>query len=276
MFDKGIIRKSGGPRKDNETRYNEWEGLCHSTKKLQSNDFIITLSKSKGGAHCINSDNYIMREHQLHLVFPGQQSHFNILDYTVIYQLRISKINFDKICCALRFSQHLYRKIPIQNLTQTEFDIIRYELMTIGNELEMDRPLLEIICSRARVILQEISRILEKRINDISLFIMPSVLSDFLRLVELNYNRDRTVTYYAKKLNVSSDYLASLTRHYLNVTPKQIIRNHILVESMRLLAVVPMTIKEAMYQLGFQDHVTFNHFFKSLTGMSPSEFQKRQ
>lgn len=276
MFDKDITRKIGGPRKDNETCYTEWEGLCHSTKKLQSNDFIITLSKSKGGVHWIDSNEYFMRGHQLHLVFPGQQSHFSILDYTVIYQLRISKINFDKICSALRFRQHFYRKHPIQDLTPTEFEIFRYELSTIGNELGMDRPLLEIICSRARIILQEISRILEKRIEDMSVFRVPSVLADFLRLVELNYNQEHTVTYYAKKLNVSSDYLAILTRYHLNITPKQIIRDHILVESMRLLAVVPMTIKQATYQLGFQDQVAFTHFFKSLTGMSPGQFQKRQ
>ncbi|WP_343561877.1 helix-turn-helix domain-containing protein [Sphingobacterium sp.] len=276
MFDKGIIRKCGDPIKDNETCYTEWEGVCHSTKKLQSNDFIITLSKSRRGAHCIDSDNYVMQGYQLHLVFPGQQSHFSILDYTVIYQLRISKVNFDKICYALRFGQHLYRKYPIQDLTKTEFEIFRYELTTIGNELGMDRPLLEIICSRARIVLQEISRIIEKRVRDISLFRIPTVLADFLRLVELKYNQEHTVTYYAKKLNVSSDYLAILTRCHLNVTPKQIIRDHILVESMRLLAVVPMTIKEATYQLGFQDQVAFTHFFKSLTGMSPSEFQKRQ
>ncbi len=274
MFETGIVKKSGDLKKDHETLYTEWQGRLHRTRNFQNDEFIITLSESKRGAHHIDLEKHIMRGYQLHIVFPGQRSHFSILDYTFTYQLRIAKINFEKVCTALRFSLHLYRIHPVQNLTQSEFEKLRDELRNIGDELRMDRPLLEIICSRARVTLQEISRILEKRISDINLFRIPSVLFEFLQLVKLHYNKEHNVTFYAKKLNVSSGYLAILTRNHLNITPKKVIKGEILTESKRLLSLVPITIKAVMYQLGFEDQAVFTQFFKSSTGMSPTEFQK--
>lgn len=43
---------------------------------------------------------------------------------------------------------------------------------------------------------------------------------------------------------------------------------------MRLLSLVPITIKAVMFELGFEDQVAFTHFFKKASDMSPGDFQK--
>jgi AraC-like DNA-binding protein len=274
MFETGLVKKNENHIMNIGAIYIQWEGRLHRTRSQLNDEFVITLSKSKRGAHHIDMREHVMRGYQLHIVFPGQQSHFSILDHTVTYQLRITKRNFEKVCFSLRFSLYVYKKYPIQPLTELEFGKLLYELENIGNELHMHRPLLEIICSRTRITLQEISRILERKISDIHSLTIPSVLFNFIQLLELHYNKERTVAFYAQKLNVTSNYLAKLTRLHLQTTPINIIRDHVLTESMRRLSLVPITIKAVMFELGFEDQVAFTHFFKKASGMSPGDFQK--
>jgi len=60
----------------------------------------------------------------------------------------------------------------------------------------------------------------------------------------------------------------------MEISPAKVIRERILVESMRLLSLVPISVKAAMVELGFGDQVAITHFFKKLTGIPPGKFHR--
>ncbi|WP_454879242.1 helix-turn-helix domain-containing protein [Sphingobacterium detergens] len=274
MFKNGNIKASGSLEQNVGILYTEWKGRRHRTLNNKNQEVIITLSKSKRAVHHIDYRPYTMRGHQVHIVFPGQSSYFSVLEDTTAHQLIISCQTFESICLALRFNPYLYKTNPVQDLNQFEFETFIYEFTKIGYELNISSPLFEIINARTRITLQEISRILEKRISRIQILTTPQILVDFLDLIELHYKKEHTVRYYANVLNTQTGYLATLTRKHLQISPIKLIQQRILSEAKRLLSANHITIKAVMLEIGFTDQSVFAHFFKNLTGMSASTFRK--
>ena len=53
-----------------------------------------------------------------------------------------------------------------------------------------------------------------------------------------------------------------------------LIYDRILLEAKRLLKVSEMSVKDIVYELGFYDHANFSKFFRSQTGMTPTQFKE--
>ncbi len=276
MFETGTKRRSDKLSEEINIHYIEWCGRRHRTKTTRRDEFTITLSHSKRGAHHIDHHRYPMRGYQIHVVFPGQLSHFSILDHTIVCQLVIAKRSFDMLRFALRFNMQVYRTFPVQELTKPKFDILHHELKHIGNELYQDRPMFDVISSRARLTLQEISRVLEKKVSDRKLLAYPDKLAEFIDLVELHYKTEHSIAFYINKLNITQSHLASLTRKHKHITPTNIIKSRILEEAIRLLSQPSVTVKDVMLELGFTDQTVFNHFIKRMAGISPGTIKKNQ
>ncbi len=84
------------------------------------------------------------------------------------------------------------------------------------------------------------------------------------------------VSHYADTLNVSSRYLAQVTKRIAGKTPKAIIDEHICREAGRALSTTDMTVQEVAYQLGFGSQAHFTKFFRKTTGVTPTEYRKQQ
>lgn len=99
--------------------------------------------------------------------------------------------------------------------------------------------------------------------------------NDFMRAVNEHYRSNRDVHFYADKLNVSSRYLAQVTRRMSGLTPKNIIDEHLIHEIERQLKFSGKTIQEIAYSLGFSSQAHFTKFFKKLRGTSPTNYRKQ-
>ena len=84
------------------------------------------------------------------------------------------------------------------------------------------------------------------------------------------------IRHYADKLNVSTRYLAQVTKRIAGKTPKAIIDEHICLEAGRMLSVSDMTVQEVAYQFGFGSQAHFSKFFRKTMGVTPSEYRKQQ
>ena len=78
---------------------------------------------------------------------------------------------------------------------------------------------------------------------------------------------------YAERLNVSTSYLAQVTKRISGQAPKAIIDEKIISEARRLLTSTSLTVQEISYQLGFTNQAHFTKYFKKLTGLTPSDFR---
>jgi AraC-like DNA-binding protein len=93
-------------------------------------------------------------------------------------------------------------------------------------------------------------------------------------LVELHYRSHHQVAFYADKLNKSPKTLSNIFKLYSNKTPVQVIHERLAQEAKRLFFYSDQSVKEIAYDLGFTDAAHFSHFFKKMTGQSPSELRK--
>ena len=83
------------------------------------------------------------------------------------------------------------------------------------------------------------------------------------------------VHFYADQLNVSSRYLAQVTRRISCKTPKAIIDEYIVKEIERELSTTTHTVQEIANTFGFSSQAHLTKFFKKMRGLTPSAFRKK-
>ena len=82
------------------------------------------------------------------------------------------------------------------------------------------------------------------------------------------------VRFYADQLNVSSRYLAQVTRRMSGKTPKTIIDEYIIKEIERELTTTTQTVQEIANVFGFSSQAHLTKFFKKMRGVTPSAFRR--
>lgn len=97
---------------------------------------------------------------------------------------------------------------------------------------------------------------------------------EFVRLVHVNYTRERSVRFYADRLFISPKYLSMLVRDATGRTAAMWIDEFVLMEAKNLLRFSGKNIQQVAYALNFPSQSSFGKYFKHLTGLSPSEYQK--
>ena len=83
------------------------------------------------------------------------------------------------------------------------------------------------------------------------------------------------VHFYADQLNVSSRYLAQVTRRISGKTPKAIIDEYIVKEIERELSTTTHTVQEIANTFGFSSQAHLTKFFKKMKGLTPSAFRQK-
>ena len=97
----------------------------------------------------------------------------------------------------------------------------------------------------------------------------------FMENVERFYRHYSDVAFYAEQLNVSSRYLAQVTRRMASRSPKALIDERILQEVVQLLTTTRHPLKEIASELGFSSQAHLARFFHKQKGCSPTAFRQR-
>lgn len=97
---------------------------------------------------------------------------------------------------------------------------------------------------------------------------------DFMKLVHVYYTSERSVAFYASKLCISSKYLSLLVKESTGRSAARWIDEFVLMEAKNLLRFSGKNVQQVAYTLNFTNQSSFGKYFKHLTGMSPTEYQK--
>ena len=101
-----------------------------------------------------------------------------------------------------------------------------------------------------------------------------NIAYNFINSLNQNYSIHRDVGWYAEQANLSPAYFTKIVHSHIGHTPIECIKNITIIKSKMLLAQPDVSIKEVAAELNFPDQSTFFKYFKSCTGMSPSEYRK--
>ena len=99
------------------------------------------------------------------------------------------------------------------------------------------------------------------------------IVENFLQLVKEYHASERNVAFYAGKMGLTAKYLSKLVRNVSGRSAPDWIDSFVILEAKNMLKYSDMTIKEIVYRLHFPDQSSFYKFFKSRTGMIPSEYR---
>lgn len=97
---------------------------------------------------------------------------------------------------------------------------------------------------------------------------------EFMKLVHLYYTKERSVNFYASRLCISPKYLSLLVKEATGRSAARWIDYFVISEAKNLLRFSGKNIQQVAYALNFSNQSSFGKYFKHLTGMSPTEFQK--
>lgn len=100
-------------------------------------------------------------------------------------------------------------------------------------------------------------------------------VQDFLKLVHLYYTTERSVAFYAGQLFISPKYLSLLVKESTGRSAARWIDHFVIMEAKNLLRYSGKNVQQVAYALNFSNQSSFGKYFKHLTGMSPTEFQKQ-
>lgn len=101
----------------------------------------------------------------------------------------------------------------------------------------------------------------------------PELYKRFSALLQNNPTQWRTVESIAEALHVSPKHLIETVKNHSGQTPLQLIHEHLLTETKRLLFHTAQPIKEIAYTMGFTDSTNFTKWFRSKTGYTPGAYR---
>ncbi|MDN3667987.1 helix-turn-helix transcriptional regulator [Echinicola jeungdonensis] len=96
----------------------------------------------------------------------------------------------------------------------------------------------------------------------------------FKELISKHYNETHNAKDYAKKLNMSYNYLNEICKEIVNKTAKEFIDSWLLLEIKRNISEKKHTSQEIAFKMGFNEPSNFIRFFKKHTKITPIQFQE--
>lgn len=134
-----------------------------------------------------------------------------------------------------------------------------------GSVLQSYLQLILAISSREKNKLLPDKEIIKDDFNELKLF---------QNLVEEHFIVEKSLSFYADLLHVTSNTLSKKIKSKFNKTPSQIIQERVILEAKKQIHLTRKSIKEIAVELNFNDEFHFSKYFKKYVGISPTQFRK--
>ena len=166
------------------------------------------------------------------------------------------------------------RYIPVMQISDSKFDDFQSYFRFLYKESnERSTYQNEILRSILYALILEISGEYDAQYNlHAGATIKSDDLSDkFFQLLAVYYKENRTMQFYADKLNITSKYLTTAIKKATGRPVLEWLHEAVLVEAKMLLKTTGMTVQEISDRLNFSSPSAFVQFFKKHTGTTPKK-----
>ena len=99
------------------------------------------------------------------------------------------------------------------------------------------------------------------------------VFEEFIKEVNRYHGTERSLSFYADRLNLTPNYLSGRIKEYSGKTAIEWIEDAVILEAKTLLKHSKLSIQEIAYKLQFPTQTFFGKYFKRIAGMSPSQYR---
>lgn len=298
-FDKEPLYQALCERRRLALDFSEIEGQCvyahfncDSVDGLPRNDFqlqgAVFFLVSRGKVNVRHKDlKYQMTGPSLMVFPPGGSVCFNLIE-NVEAEVHALYVTYDFMqdlnlsLSVLSSEEFIERPRPDVELTEKELSqVMRFcKIMSTAMADDYNQTLsTHIVSSMVCALIYQLMVFAFKRVDVTLSERTPNRRSnyvrEFLKLVHLNYTRERSVAYYASKLCVSPKYLSILLKESTGRSAASWIDHFVIMEAKNLLRFSGKNVQQVAYALNFVNQSAFGKYFKHITGMSPTEYQKQ-
>ncbi len=159
---------------------------------------------------------------------------------------------------------------PILKLEKVDSDWMHRIGQLITTELDTAFPNIQTSSNLTNAMLNKIL-LLSKNHRAIS---RPQQIAiQFKQLVYQHFIIEKSISFYADRLTVSSNYLNRCVKMVFNKSCKEVITEVAILNSQILLADNTKSISEISFYLNYEDTSYFTRLFKNFTGTTPSEYR---
>lgn len=251
-------------------------------KSPHSKDHFCFIFVQQGTMHMqVEDRRYVVGEGNICLIFPEQLSSKEKISkdfhgYMVLFDevLFCSDILKNELKI---YNYNLSEKLNHLELPETERDDIK---MLLGQVEKLYHDLTSVKKEQARfyikILLLKLVEYAHKKwdeslpVNDKS-----KIYARFLELLERNYKTERSVSWYAEKLNISPKKLNEITKKLAGLTSIETIHTRIMNEIKQLLLLSNYSHKEIAFELGFNSPAALNKFVKAKLDETPTDLQQQ-
>ena len=242
---------------------------------------VIIIEYAKG-CHVIDFNEYELSPDQVFFVAPGQVHQVKEEDAPQGYVITFTTDFLIKNNIPLSFVDELnlfrdYGNSPPLKLSSEE----RKKLMRYCEEIceftdPHDKFSQQAIASLLKLILISCNHICnDPEPNPQIIEAGHSIIRQFRKLVDENFNTWHQISQYASHLSITPDHLNRTIRSLTGKTAKEYLQSRITIEAKRLLYFTDSSVKEIAFELGFSEVTNFSSFFRNCSGITPTEFRNQ-
>jgi len=250
----------------------EVKGESTFSQPHKHNFYLLFLVKKGSGTHHIDFESFDVQPQQIHFVLPEQVHNWELAEDTKGFQLMFSEEVIQIVQNAFHLTTLFSLNNSIIELDDLEFDKIEREFELLFEEFSSQKIDYSIIEIRTILILKQFLNLYDKQYPKIITVKSNSILIKFEKLINEHFASQKNVSFYAQKLNITSNYLNILTKEAYNLKANEIIKSRIILEAKRLMVTTSLSMKQIGQELGFHDSGNFSNFFKYRTGINPKDF----
>ncbi len=172
-----------------------------------------------------------------------------------------------------------HRMMPVQHLTEKEAEGIKSFYTFLRLKLEGPATMFQaqkVLCLLQAALFEIMDiRIAHENMEPRHQTRKEEIVAKFIFEVCRNFQRERQVSFYAKKLCVTPKHLSSVVKSISGRTAGEWIDHYVVMEAKMLLGSTDLTVQEISTQLNFANQSFFGKYFKHHTGIPPTEFRQK-
>jgi AraC family transcriptional regulator, transcriptional activator of pobA len=243
------------------------------------NFYNLIYIKKGSGIHNIDFKKFEIEANQLFFMNDGQVHEWILSDDTVGYTLFFKKEFYDIVeknlsLQALPFFNNNENDVPYVIFEPLQAHFIENIFEEIINEFEKNEIYRDSqIKSLLKIILVHAIRIYKTELNLTPNNLNVSKIRNFQNLIESNFKIEKSVKFYAEKINITANYLNAICKETVGKTAGDMVRDRIILEAKRLLLHSAFSVCEIAYKLGYEDCSYFIRLYKKNTGTTPEKFR---
>lgn len=247
-------------------------------KNCRNRFYSLFLFKNAEGSVTIDNQLYEIKKNSLVFLNYDQICHFKALSGREGYAVLFTKSFYNYVYSGNRLirSDAAMAQMPqIIHLTVSSAAEFWQNFHIIRKEYSKNRLFAkEMICLQLKIFILRCIRISKTiRVRSTPADHKKEIVDRFSELVNQFYKEHKTTAPYAKKMNLTANYLNTLIRQNLALSAGQFIKNRVILEAERLLLHTDLSVTEISYELGFNDNSHFGKFFKSAINKSPKKYR---